>query len=42
MKLDTNLVDAAAYKDGPPHALFARMRAEAPVCWHPEPSGPGF
>ena len=42
MKLDTNLVDAASYASGPPHALFARMRAEAPLCWHPEPSGPGF
>jgi cytochrome P450 len=42
VNLDTNLVDAASYANGPPHALFARMRAEAPVCWHPEPDGPGF
>jgi len=42
LKLETNLVDAASYASGPPHALFARMRAEAPLCWHPEPSGPGF
>jgi cytochrome P450 len=42
MKLDVDLVDAATYRDGPPHALFARMRAEAPVCWHPEAAGPGF
>jgi cytochrome P450 len=42
VKLETNLVDAATYASGPPHALFARMRAEAPVCWHPEPNGPGF
>jgi cytochrome P450 len=42
MKLEANLVDAATYKNGPPHALFARLRAEAPVCWHPEPHGPGF
>jgi cytochrome P450 len=42
VKLDANLVDAASYADGPPHALFARMRAAAPLCWHPEPNGPGF
>jgi cytochrome P450 len=42
VKLEANLVDAAAYKSGPPHALFARLRVEAPVCWHPEPHGPGF
>jgi cytochrome P450 len=42
VKLETNLVDAASYASGPPHALFARMRAEAPLCWHPEPNGPGF
>jgi cytochrome P450 len=42
VKLAANLADAATYASGPPHALFARMRAEAPVCWHPEPRGPGF
>jgi cytochrome P450 len=42
LKLDVNLADAASYAEGPPHALFARMRAEAPLCWHPEPNGPGF
>jgi cytochrome P450 len=42
MKLEVDLVDAATYRSGPPHAVFARMRAEAPVCWHPEPAGPGF
>jgi cytochrome P450 len=42
MKLDVDLADAATYRDGPPHAVFARMRAEAPVCWHPEAAGPGF
>jgi cytochrome P450 len=42
VKLEVNLADAAAFAAGPPHALFARMRAEAPVCWHPEPQGPGF
>jgi cytochrome P450 len=42
MKLDADLADAATYRSGPPHSLFARMRAEAPVCWHPEAAGPGF
>lgn len=28
--------------DGPPHALFARMRAEAPVRWNRSADGPGF
>lgn len=42
MKLDADLVDAATYAAGAPHALFARMRAEAPVCWHPESGGHGF
>lgn len=30
--LDLN--DPALFADGPPHALFARMRAEAPVRWN--------
>jgi cytochrome P450 len=42
VKLDASLADAATYRNGPPHALFARLRREAPVCWHPEPAGPGF
>jgi cytochrome P450 len=42
VKLGVDLTDAATYRSGPPHAVFARMRAEAPVCWHPEPGGPGF
>jgi len=25
-----------------PHDQFDRLRAEAPVFWHPEPNGPGF
>ncbi len=25
-----------------PHDQFDRLRSEAPVCWHPEPDGPGF
>jgi hypothetical protein len=25
---------------GPPHAYLARLRSEAPVCWHPAPAEP--
>ena len=39
---DVDLTDLARYADGPPHADFARLRAEAPVAWHPERDGPGF
>ncbi len=42
MTLEASLADAATYQHGPPHALFARLRAAAPVCWHPESDGPGF
>jgi cytochrome P450 len=42
MRLDADLADAATYQNGPPHPLFARLRAEEPVCWHPEKNGPGF
>jgi cholest-4-en-3-one 26-monooxygenase len=31
-----------AWARGVPHETFARLRREAPVCWHPEPDGPGF
>ena len=31
---DLDLNDAELFADGPPHALFARMRAEAPVLWN--------
>ncbi len=40
--LDVDLFDLAGFADGPPHDLFARLRAEAPVCFLPEPDGPGF
>jgi cytochrome P450 len=40
--LDAQLLDAATFAGGFPHAAFARMRAEQPVCWQPEPNGPGF
>jgi cholest-4-en-3-one 26-monooxygenase len=36
-----DLLDAAWFADGPPHELFARMRAEAPVRWNRTTSG-GF
>jgi cytochrome P450 len=37
-----DLTDLALWADGPPHALFARMRAEAPVRWNPSAEGVGF
>jgi cytochrome P450 len=39
---DVDLLDPAHYADGPPHALFRRLRAEDPVHWHRERDGPGF
>ncbi len=39
---DIDLVSLTAYRDGPPFAAFARLRAEDPVHWHPEARGPGF
>ena len=44
----TALVDPVTYETGPPFALLARLRAETPVTWVPEPAlhgqpaGPGF
>ncbi len=37
-----DLMDPAWFADGPPHELFARMRAEAPVRWNELPDGSGF
>jgi cytochrome P450 len=42
-----DLTNARLYRDGFPHALFARLRREAPVWWHAAPAGfagvdPGF
>lgn len=37
-----DLSDPDLYADGIPHALFARMRSEAPVRWNPMPDEPGF
>lgn len=38
-----DLTDIQSFTAGQPWADYARMRAEAPVMWHPEPrNGPGF
>ncbi|MES2033759.1 MAG: cytochrome P450 [Pseudomonadota bacterium] len=39
-----DLTDVGNFAHGQPYASFARMRAEAPVMWHPETrhDGPGF
>ena len=39
---DLDLCDLDTFADGFPHAYFAMLRREAPVCWHAEPDGPGF
>jgi cytochrome P450 len=37
------LTDIEAFRSGHPFATYARLRAEAPVCWTTEPEGrPGF
>ncbi|MBV0911765.1 cytochrome P450 [Anianabacter salinae] len=37
-----DLTSHDAFASGPPHATFARMRAEAPVCWTGYAGGQGF
>ncbi len=38
-----DLLDFDLYAEGPPHALFARLRRQAPVFWQAEADGgPGF
>jgi cytochrome P450 len=37
-----DLLDLDYYDKGPPHELFRRLRAEAPVYRHAELNGPGF
>jgi len=37
-----DLMDPVWFADGPPHELFARMRANAPVRWNELPDGSGF
>jgi cholest-4-en-3-one 26-monooxygenase len=36
-----DLFDPSWHENGPPHALLARLRAEAPVRWNPLPDGSG-
>lgn len=37
----SDMTDPDAFLDGP-HETFRRMRAQAPVAWHPEAGGGGF
>jgi cytochrome P450 len=37
-----DLTDLGLWAGGPPYALFARMRSEAPVRWNPSADGVGF
>jgi cholest-4-en-3-one 26-monooxygenase len=37
-----DLFDLDLFADGPPHETFRRLRVERPVCFLPEPSGPGY
>src|SRR5476651_1496451 len=39
---EVDLMDSGWFDEGPPHELFARMRAEAPVRWNPSRDGSGF
>jgi cholest-4-en-3-one 26-monooxygenase len=40
---DINIADPDSYQQsGPPYALFARLRREAPVFWHHDKDSPGF
>ena len=38
---ELDLSVASNFDDGFPYAYFKMLRAEAPVCWHPERGGPG-
>jgi len=37
-----DLADPDTFVDGPPHELFARLRRDEPVWWHPRTDAPGF
>lgn len=37
-----DLSDVSLFEDGPPYALFARLREHAPVHWSRRPNGSGF
>lgn len=39
---EVDIFDPRWWVDGPPHELFARLRAEAPVHWYQNPDGTGY
>lgn len=39
---DVDLLDPDVFREGRHHEMFAVLRREDPVHWHPEPDGPGF
>jgi cholest-4-en-3-one 26-monooxygenase len=39
---EVDLCNPERFVDHVPHEMFARLRREAPVYWHPDPDGPGF
>jgi cholest-4-en-3-one 26-monooxygenase len=39
---DIDLTELGLFRKGIPHDLFARLRREAPVAWHPERGAAGF
>lgn len=39
---DVDIYDPDNYCEGPPHEMFATLRRDAPVYWHPQPGGSGF
>ena len=39
---EIDLFDLEHFADGPPHDIFRELRDEAPVCFLPEPDGPGY
>jgi cytochrome P450 len=39
---DVDLFDLEHFADGPPHDVFRHLREEVPVCFLPEPDGPGY
>ncbi len=41
-RADIDLLELTRYADGPPYALFRRLRAEDPVHWQAERDGTGF
>jgi cholest-4-en-3-one 26-monooxygenase len=39
--VDLDLLDPDTFRAGVPLGALARLRREAPVCWHPQPGAPG-